>query len=91
MSRRVYRYEVPVDDCDHELTVHGQFRHVASRNPEVVEVWVEHDPNVTGLAFRFRVFGTGQVIPDGALWFGTALAPCGLVWHLYAVPPAVTP
>lgn len=81
----IHRYEVPVDDQWHALELSGAILHVASRRPEVVEVWAL----VAGPEMRreFRVFGTGQPLPediDVHMYRGTALAADGrLVWHLW--------
>jgi hypothetical protein len=73
--KRVYRYEVPVDDDVHMLPA-GQVVHVDSRRrADSVEVWVEF-PAKGGLPdLPVRVYGTGHDIPDGALHLGTALSP----------------
>lgn len=39
MSRRVLRYEVPVDDQWHEIEVQGDVAHVGCRQADVVEFW----------------------------------------------------
>lgn len=81
----IYRYEVPVDDRWHRLVLTGPILHVASRRPEVVEVWAlanDHRPEVCEL----RAFGTGQPLPaDAHRYVGTALVG-RLVWHLYERP-----
>lgn len=79
----VYRYEVPVDDRWHALQVEGPVLHVDCRNQHIVEVWAVHadGPKPTR---SFRVYGTGQTLPEGLDYVGTALAPGGqLVWHLF--------
>lgn len=79
----IFRYEVPVDDQWHTLTLGGDIVHVAARRPDVVEVWAEHWHNSTWkLSRKFRVYGTGQPNVEG-VHVGTALAADGaLVWHL---------
>ena len=79
----VHRYTVPVDDHWHRLELPGPVLHVATRDPQVVELWCE--VRVAPAApVRLRVFGTGHPIPDEAVYVGTALSPFGgLVWHLY--------
>lgn len=78
----VYRYEVPVDDEWHAHDIHGNILHVAGRSTAVVEFWVLRQ----GERFRrreFRVFGTGQPLPeDRGHYIGTVVHP-GLVWHLF--------
>ena len=87
-NRAVFKYEITVDDQWHEIfmPIPAVDVHVASP-PGVrgtVNVWAEVTPSGPELAVRkFRVFGTGQPIPDGAAYTGTALAG-PFVWHVYA-------
>lgn len=82
---RVLRHEIPVDDAVHELVLRGPILHVATRRPDVVEVWVQDEERTRGV--RLLVVGTGQPWPDNAVHFGTAIAPGGaLVWHLLGLP-----
>ena len=86
MADSVYRYEIPVDDRWHPLQLSGRILHVACRNTHAVEVWALHtsQPRITR---SFRVYGTGQPLPPGVDYTGTALAPSGqLVWHLFESP-----
>lgn len=88
MSRRVLRYEVPVDDQWHRIDSPGRrVGPIAARNPGVVEFWaVQSDwPHGVDGTGEFRVFGTGHVIDDDhAAYVGTTLAADGaLVWHLF--------
>lgn len=81
---KIYRYEVPVDDQWHPLSLAGIVRHVATRRPDVVEVWANHcGEEYERVDKEFRVYGTGQEWPENCRYVGTALAPGGqLVWHL---------
>lgn len=93
--RAIYRYEIPVDDRSHAVNMHGSTRvlHVAARRPNIVEFWAEHDGPT--LDRWFRVFGTGQPLPEDWMkhrYIGTALAADGqLVWHLYESMQRVSP
>lgn len=78
--KSVYRYEVPVDDQDHEITC-GIVLAVAVKNLDTVEFWTE--TNSWFYSRHFQVFGTGQVIPDNYVYRGTTQRNLGLVWHLY--------
>jgi len=77
VTTRIYRYEVPVDDCWHTFKC-GPPLHVACRNPAVVEFWA-HPRNEDADEFvdeqRFRVYGTGHDVPDEVLYVGTAIPP----------------
>ncbi|NML55383.1 hypothetical protein HHL19_16565 [Streptomyces sp. R302] len=82
MAHPIHRYEIPVDDRWHTIAGCGTLLHVDCRNPNLVEFWAwarDDQP-----AREFRVYGTGQLIPDeGTTHRGTAIAPGGqLVWHL---------
>lgn len=84
MSARILRYEVPVDDHWHTLTLPGPIVHIATRRPEVVEVWATDD-GVGSQELDLIVVGTGQPYPAGGdvCHRGTAIVPGGaLVWHL---------
>jgi hypothetical protein len=87
MTAVIYRYEIPVDDRWHDLPLRGPIIHVASRQPDVVEVWALHNASAPLRANRFIVIGTGHPFPADGGYLATALAPHGLVWHLLAVDP----
>lgn len=79
---RILRYEVPVDGEWHEVRC-GNIVHVASRSPDVVEVWASAVSDFWESERMLRVYGTGHAIEVGAVHVGTALAADGrLVWHL---------
>lgn len=89
-SRTMRRYEVPVDDCQHDIELSWRPRdrrvlHVATvGSRHVVEFWAEHYPEAAQERHAFQVFGTGHPIPDDAQWVDTCpRTPDGLVWHLY--------
>lgn len=87
MSRAVYKYEIPVDDEWHGVTMPlpAKVVHVACTGGfGTVYVWAEVAPDSTETATRkMQVFGTGHALPDGAVYVGTA--PAGpFVWHVYA-------
>jgi hypothetical protein len=86
----MYRYEVPIDD--------GMYTYGLGHNPVAVavvpdddrerdvEFWAEHTEGAPLVKRTFRVFGTGQPLPNGAKWIGTCpRTAAGLVWHLYAL------
>lgn len=90
----IYRHEVPVDDCWHEIELTGPIIHVAARRPETVEFWAIHDASLPVTVPSFLVVGTGQPIESwGASkphrYVGSAVTAGGaLVWHLLANGPA---
>ena len=87
-GERIYRYELPVDDEWHEFTLWGDPLAVECRKPDAVEFW-SRDPGdlpvhgLVGARRSFIVVGTGQQVPTGVRYWGTALVPGeALVWHL---------
>jgi hypothetical protein len=88
MSRRMYCYQVPVDDRRHAFALTDNPLHVAALNDRIVEFWEWHDDTEPTHLRAFQVFGTGQPLPDDAIWTGTCdRLPSGLVWHLFEVTP----
>ena len=82
---RVLRYEIPVDGEVHTRTVPGGLLHVAARQPDLVEFWVQDEGKA--MVRQYTVVGTGYPWPDGAIHLGAAIVPgVRLVWHLLAVP-----
>ncbi len=81
-AEAVFRYEVPVDDRVHGHHLSGRIVHVACRRSGVVEFWALTGEQKPAMHY-FRVYGTGQVLPDGGITYvGTALYG-NLVWHLF--------
>ena len=89
MSKRtVYRYTIPVDDQSHVIRLTGDPLHVANgATLDEVEFWAEHDDEALEYPAAFQVVGTGQPLPEGAVYAGSAPRTReGLVWHLYRLP-----
>lgn len=84
MTRRIYRYQVPVDDAWHVIDGAGPPLHVDCRDPRFVEFWAYEEPDAP--ARHYRVYGTGHSIVDEVAYYvGTAIDPGRrLVWHLMA-------
>lgn len=90
-DRRMYRYTVPVDNEAHEVEMSSTTDPVAVAASDGlrVEFWAECLRRAPQARRSFRVFGTGDPLPDDARWAGTcARTSDGLVWHLYEVPGA---
>lgn len=95
-SRRVLRYEIPIDDNSYEIPA-GKILHLSDyRQKHItgerarVEVWVEVTfagsrvvSPIVGLQ-RVQVFGTGHPLPDDSAHVATCLDG-SLVWHLYKI------
>lgn len=88
-TAQILRYEVPVDDRWHTIILPGPIVHVATRRPEVVEVWATTD-GFGSQEHEMRVYGTGHPYPVGDVHHvGTAIAADGaLVWHLIQRGPS---
>lgn len=82
MSGRVLRWQVPVDDADHELPVAGPVVHTEAAAVDLVEFWAFAGDGEQVVPRVFRVFGTGDPVPGGYVWRGTTARKHGLVWHL---------
>ena len=85
MAERILKYELPVDDEPHAV---GWYPiHVACQGDEydVVRVWSSVDDDESRTV-QVQVFATGQPIPLGAAYIGTAIThDSGFVWHVYDV------
>jgi hypothetical protein len=84
VTRAIFRYEIPADDQWHTVPVSGGVVHVGTRTPYGAEVWALHVEELPQVDREFRVFGTGQPLPEEpSRYVGTAIVPGGaLVWHL---------
>lgn len=96
MTRMIYKFNVPVND---EVTIinmppGGQFVHCdltpgyIPGRPSTIkgDIWLEFYEENQHLEVEraFRVYGTGQPIPDKAMHVGTFKADM-FVWHVYEV------
>lgn len=91
--KRIYRYQVPLDDGIHkiemagDMTIHGCVC-VAADSPEhmlAVEFWAQHDEDAAPIVRSFAVVGTGHPLPGNTRYIGTCPRRGGLVWHLIEV------
>lgn len=84
--KTVWKFDVPLDDRWHllQLPAPAKVVQVATLKPGTVNLWVEVTPD-SGDIFeqRFRVYGTGQPIPNERVYVGTAF-DSPFVWHVYA-------
>lgn len=86
-GRRIFRYEVPVDDRDHRVHLPEYVRivKIGARRTDAVEFWGLVTGSDLSYDRVFRVLGTGQPIPNGYEYIGTPEPVAGgqLVWHLF--------
>lgn len=87
--RRIFRFEVPVDDQPHRIALNAGPIAIGCRQPDRVEFWAIHDDDPESFVGHrtFIVVGTGHPLPARVrAVHGTAVAPGGqLVWHLVEV------
>ena len=63
----------PFDDRPHVIDLTSDPLHVANGTTlDEVDFWSEHDMDAPEYPAAFQVVGTGQPLPDGALYVGTA-------------------
>lgn len=87
-NRTVYRYEVDVDNKDHEIEITGTLVQVGVKdNPAKVHFWTLAIDQGSDSVFEtktYRVFGTGQSVPEQYQYVGSAnYVNYRLVWHLF--------
>jgi hypothetical protein len=73
----IHRFSVSVNDRWCRIAA-GPPLHVGSRRHGVVEFWAWPAAET----HNYMVIGTGQPAPTPVIYWGTALDPGGLVWHL---------
>lgn len=89
-TARILRYEIPVDDQAHRLTLVGPIVAWGCRHPYLVELWAwSGRPGDTYEVHAFQVYGTGHPIPfsvGGREHRATVVTPGGrLVWHVLEI------
>lgn len=94
MSRRVLRYEIPINDQPHKipagkiLQLHPYRMRAITGERNRVEVWIETTvpdnwPHAEPIGSRqVQIFGTGQPLPEDATHLASTVDD-RLVWHLY--------
>lgn len=85
--RKIYRYEVPIDDQVHEISLSGgEFPVVAAvvlaQSGPYLEFWCVFDDGVDPVRHKFRVVGTGHEVKYNEWHVLTAPRVDGLVFHL---------
>lgn len=79
---KVYRYEITDDDQWHEITLSGPIVHTAIRDG-AFHFWALAGVG-TPFKARLRLFGTGDEVPEEAMYRGTAITESRLlVEHLF--------
>jgi hypothetical protein len=93
MTRKVFKYAIAVEDIQSDLIslpmpTAAEVLSVQNQN-ERLTFWALVDPDWPTSALRFRVVGTGHVVPvNPGVWLGTAQFFGGdLVLHVFQVGP----
>lgn len=81
--RTVFKYFVPTSEVT-VLKLRGDVKHVGLMNNEIF-VWAEHSDDKPEVEYHLQVFGTGRLIPRGAIHIGTVIVHDTYVWHIYQV------
>jgi hypothetical protein len=101
VSKVVYKYPLHLGtgSDDVEMPVHATIVHVGQQKTishgvqsSTFMLWAEHldtrdlgaEPSM--VVRRFKIFGTGMSIPDGATYLHTVMDD-PYVWHIYEVTP----
>lgn len=85
MTKTVFKYPLSNASDITELGLTGPVLHFAEQHGRLV-LWAEHDPKVEPVLRKFQIVGTGNPIPDNALFLGSTLTSGGFfVFHLYEV------
>lgn len=87
MTRRIYKYALPLPGETYRLPANITPRHVALQHDKPC-LWAEVDIDAEPSNDRITVYciGTGFDIPDGLTYIGT-VQQHGFVWHFYTLPP----
>ena len=88
MTRRVLKWPVPVDDADHPIGTGPVVLVDACGHRATVWVWTEEPQGEVNAVRRARVYGTGQLFPEGDVHVGSTVAGSPFVWHVYAAAQA---
>jgi hypothetical protein len=88
----MFRFEIPVTGGPHTLvlpsaTLYAPASNVSSTGyHRVIEFWAEHRDEWEPVTLKLDVYGTGQHVPDDAVYLHTCPRdPGGYVWHLFEV------
>jgi hypothetical protein len=85
MSRRVLKWNVPVDDQWHEIGSGPVVLVACQSSVDTVQVWTD-EPDSENIKMRsVRVYGTGHEVPLFDEHLGSVITAMGaLVWHAFA-------
>lgn len=82
MTRRVLKWNVPVDDRPHPIGTGPVVLVACQYGPESVQVWTEEPTPDVVHRHEVQVFGTGQPLDGAGAHVGSVVIG-SLVWHVY--------
>lgn len=89
--KRVHKFEVPNGKAAIEMPKGADLLHVATQPKAVgvgVFLWTLIDPDAAWTVREIGYFATGEEIPDGSAYIGTAVTPDrAFVWHVFEGRP----
>lgn len=88
--RRIFKYRVPVGPpVEIRMPAESWLLHVAMQDG-VPTIWLQVVEDDRFVVRRLVALGTGNEVPDGANFVGTAVGPV-FVWHVYELEPLLRP
>jgi hypothetical protein len=88
MARHIFRYPIELGVWN-EHPLSEDPLHVEGEGDSRASFWAHRDFDKEPTLRRFALVGTGTVVPDGWIYWGTTCrSPSGFIWHLYESPEA---
>jgi hypothetical protein len=83
IMKTIWKYDVPIDDNDTEILMPSgaKILHVTIQMPHIITFWAIVNNSLLETR-TFRVFGTGQEIPDEYNYYLGTIMDKQFVWHL---------
>lgn len=85
MIKKVWKYNIPVNDSEHviDMPYGARFVHAECQKSHVVSLWFEVDSEIAFKQARiFTIYGTGHPIPDTFEHIATVKDGM-FMWHVY--------
>lgn len=83
----IYKYNLQVtDEQVIELPEDAEILHVDCQDPSgrTIQLWAKVGVTTPTASRRFIILGTGQPVPEDAIYIGSVLCAGGaLVWHIF--------
>ena len=83
MAKTIYKFLIPIEDYTELSLPTGSIPRAVAALYDNIAVWVELDPTLPLIPYRFSVYGTGHRIhADNETYVGTVFDG-KYVWHVY--------